>query len=176
MRFLAVCVLFVGFGLNACSSPRRGADISARFVLPSSVLQAPLKDTAGQPVVIADELATGKKVALVFWQAWCPSCRVEAPRLVAASREYSASLEIIGVVSGPDDAVDAEELGRAIRELGLPYRNVRDRALDLTRALGIRGTPTIVVLDAQGRVLYQGHEVPDWEELLQGPDSRAPGT
>jgi thiol-disulfide isomerase/thioredoxin len=134
-------------------------------VLPGSVLQAPLSDTAGRPVVIADELATGKKVALVFWQAWCPPCRAEAPELVAASRKYSG-MEIIGVVSGPDDAVDAEELERAIRELGLPYRNVRDRALDLTRALEIRGTPTIVVLDVQGRVLYRGHEVPDWEALL----------
>ena len=70
------------------------------------------------------------------------------------------------MVSGPDDAVDAEELERAIRELCLPYRNVRDRALDLTRVLEVRGTPTIVVLDAHGQVLYRGHEVPEWETLL----------
>jgi thiol-disulfide isomerase/thioredoxin len=165
MKPIAACVLTVSAGLGACSSPRQGPESSARFVLPGSVLQAPLSDTAGRPVVIADELATGKKVALVFWQAWCPPCRAEAPELVAASRKYSG-MEIIGVVSGPDDAVDAEELERAIRELGLPYRNVRDRALDLTRALEIRGTPTIVVLDVQGRVLYRGHEVPDWEALL----------
>ncbi len=165
MRYLAVCVLALGSGLCACSSPQQGADGGAPTVLPSSLLQAPLNDTTGRPLVIADEFATGKKVTLVFWQAWCAPCRAEAPELVAASRKYT-SMEIVGVVSGPDDAVDADELERAIRELGLPYRNVRDRALDLTRALEIRGTPTIVVLDATGRVLYRGHEAPDWEALL----------
>ena len=52
-----------------------------------------------------------------------------------------------------------------IRELHLPYRNVRDRELELTDALGITGTPTIVVLGPNGRILYRGHEVPEWETL-----------
>lgn len=135
------------------------------MVLPSNVLRAPLSDVAGNTVVIADELARGKKVTLVFWQAWCAPCRAEAPQLVAASREYS-DMEIIGVVSGPDEAVDAAQLRRTIAELGLPYRNVRDRALDLTRALDVRGTPTIVVLGTQGQILYRGHKSPDWDALL----------
>jgi thiol-disulfide isomerase/thioredoxin len=165
MRCLAVCVLITGFGLGACSSAKPGAEGASAFTLPSQVLRAPLSDTAGRSLVLADELASGKRVTLVFWQAWCAPCRAEAPALVAASRKYS-NLEIIGVVSGPDEAVDAAELERAIDELDLPYRNVRDRALDLTRALDVRGTPTIVVLDAQGRVLYRGHRSPDWDALL----------
>lgn len=165
MRLLTLCILTSCLGLNACSSPQQGAALTSGLALPSGVLHAPLTDMAGQRLVISDELATGKKVALVFWQTWCAPCRTEAPQLVAASRKYS-SMEIIGVVSGPDDAVDATELERTIRELGLPYRNVRDRTLDLTRALEITGTPTIVVLDAAGRILYRGHEVPDWDALL----------
>jgi thiol-disulfide isomerase/thioredoxin len=165
VRLLVACIATFGSGVSACSIPGRAADPGDGMVLPSSVLHAPLDDTTGRPLVIADELARGKTVALVFWQAWCAPCRAEAPALVTASRAYP-DLEIVGVVSGPDDAVDAEELERAIRELGLPYRNVRDRALDLTRVLEVRGTPTIVVLDSRGQVLYRGHEVPDWETLL----------
>ena len=164
MRLLAVCAWIVSFGLNACSS-QEYASKSDSAALPSTLLRTPLDDTAGRSVVLADELATGKKVALVFWQEWCPSCRAEAPQLVAASRKYPG-LEILGVVSGPDSAVDAAALERAIRELGLPYRNVRDRELELTDALEITGTPTIVVLGANGRILYRGHEVPEWEMLL----------
>lgn len=165
VRLLVACIATIASGVSSCSSPDQVADLGAGVVLPSSVLHAPLDDTTGRPLVIADELARGKTVALVFWQAWCAPCRAEAPALVAASRGYP-DLEIVGVVSGPDEAVDAEELERAIRELGLPYRTVRDRALELTRVLEVRGTPTIVVLDPRGQVLFYGHEVPDWETLL----------
>lgn len=164
MRLLAVSASLLALVLCACSSPTR-AIVTERPPLAAELLRTPLLDTAGRPLVLADELATGKKVALVFWQEWCPSCRSEAPELVAASREH-ADMEIVGVVSGPDSAVDAATLERAIREMGLPYRNVRDRELDLTRALGITGTPTIVLLGSHGEVLYHGHESPDWDELL----------
>ena len=162
MRLITICAI-VGFGLTGCSSQRTLA-VSDSAALPRRLLQTELHDTAGQSVVLADELATGKKVALVFWQEWCPSCRAEAPELVAASRKCE-DLEILGVVPGPDSVVDTPALERAIRELHLPYRNVRDRELELTDALGITGTPTIVVLGPNGRILYRGHEVPEWETL-----------
>jgi thiol-disulfide isomerase/thioredoxin len=131
----------------------------------SDLLRTRFNDVAGGSVVIGDELGTGKRVTLVFWQAWCAPCRAEAPQLAAASRKYP-NLEIIGVVSGPDESVDAALLQSTIVELALPYRNVRDRALDLTHAFDVRGTPTIVVLGPKGEVLYRGHESPDWDKLL----------
>jgi thiol-disulfide isomerase/thioredoxin len=159
--------LIASVGLEACSTPKHELPAgSTSQSLSSDVLRTPLKDTAGESVVLADELSAGKKVTLVFWQAWCAPCRAEAPELVAASRKYT-NMEIIGVVSGPDEAVDAVLLQRTIDELGLPYRNVRDRALDLTKALDVRGTPTIVVLGAGGHVLYRGHKSPDWDALFQ---------
>lgn len=163
MRSLTLCAWIVAFVSTACSSAERAPEVRAS--LPTKLLRAPMDDMAGRPVVIADELATGKKVALVFWQSWCSSCRREAPELVEASRKYPG-IEIIGVVPGPDEDVDEAELERTIRDLGLPYRSVRDRDLTLTRALDVTGTPTIVVLDATGRILYQGHTVPEWESFL----------
>jgi thiol-disulfide isomerase/thioredoxin len=163
MRLIGICACILSLGQVACSGQGTAAE-SDPAALPGHLLRTALDDTGGRSLVLADELATGKKVALVFWQEWCPSCRAEAPELVAASRKYP-DLEILGVVSGPDSAVDTPALVRAIRELGLPYRNVRDRDLALTDALEVIGTPTIVVLGANGRILYRGHEVPEWETL-----------
>lgn len=162
MRALFLCAV-MAVASTACSSAERAPEVRAS--LPSQLLRAPMNDLAGQPVVIADELATGKKVALVFWQSWCASCRREAPELVEASRRYPG-IEIIGVVPGPDESVDEAELERAVHDLGLPYRSVRDRELTLTNALDVTGTPTIVVLDRNGQILYQGHTVPEWESFL----------
>ena len=165
MEFLATCVLSTGVFLHSCSSPSNSAQPAAALVLPSDLLSASMRDMNGKTLVIADKLAGGNRVALVFWQAGCSPCRAEAPHLAAASRAYS-NLEIIGVVSGPDESVDAVLLEKTIAELSLPYPTVRDRSLDLTRALDVRGTPTIVVLGAKGQVLYQGHKSPDWKALL----------
>ena len=43
---------------------------------------------------------------------------------------------------------------------------VRDRDLSLTKGLGVRGTPTIIVLGKDRQVLYDAHRAPeDWAEL-----------
>ena len=168
MRILILSMVFACSFLGACSSPTGAAEHRATSEAPPGLLQTRFSDTAGKPVVIADELRAGKNVALVFWQAWCAPCRAEAPALADASRKYS-DLEIIGVVSGPDESVDAEQLQQTIAELQIPYPSLRDRTLELTRAFEVTGTPTIVVLGEQGEVLYRGHKVPEWETLL--PDA-----
>jgi thiol-disulfide isomerase/thioredoxin len=154
----------LGLLLPACSSNQPTADTRPLARLESSILQNPLLDLAGQPVVLADELKPGQKLALVFWQSWCGSCRAEVPALAAAAKKYS-QMQFIGVVSGPDEDVDFAAVERAVSDWGVPYRNVRDRSLELTRALKVAGTPTIVVLDGQGTVLYNGHDLPDWDAL-----------
>jgi protein-disulfide isomerase len=63
--------------------------------------------------------------------------------------------------------VDEDALGAAIFELGLTYPQVRDRDLALTQLLGVKGTPTVIVLDPDGQVVYREHHVPaDWQALL----------
>lgn len=163
MRALILALICSCSFLDACSSPTGAAE--HRIEPAPGLLATRFSDTAGKSMVIADELGAGKKVALVFWQAWCAPCRAEAPSLVAASRKYP-DLRIIGVVSGPDESVDVEELQRTIAELQLPYPTLRDRSLELTQAFEVTGTPTIVVLGAKGEVLYRGHKVPAWDTLL----------
>jgi protein-disulfide isomerase len=46
------------------------------------------------------------------------------------------------------------------QKLGLPYPQVRDRSAALARRFGVRGTPTIVVIEPSGEVSYNGHELP----------------
>ncbi len=74
---------------------------------------------------------------------------------------------MVGVVSGPDSAVDELKLGTAIFENGLTYPQVRDRDLALTELFGVTATPTVIVLDATGQVVYREHHVPaSWDAFL----------
>lgn len=76
---------------------------------------------------------------------------------------------VVGVVSGPDDAVDEDKLREVIFTHHVTYPQVRDRDLALTRLFDVKGTPTIVVLDAHGELAYNAHHLPtDWNALLDG--------
>ena len=55
----------------------------------------------------------------------------------------------------------------------LPYPQVRDRDLALTRRFEVEGTPTVLVLGPDGRLLYRGHAPPEsWFSLVEAVDAR----
>jgi thiol-disulfide isomerase/thioredoxin len=122
-------------------------------------------DMAGRAHTVAEDLATGRKVVLVFWETWCESCREESGELGAVARAHP-ELAFYGVVPGPDGTVDDALVLDTARAWFLPYPQVRDRDLTLTRAFAVEGTPTVVVIGAGGEVLYKAHELPaDWGAL-----------
>ena len=156
LRLLLICLPLV---LAACASTPAPPQQHPR--------PAELKLVAmdGAPLRLDMAMADGKGVVLVFWQTWCESCLEEAPALAQAAREHTSDYVFVGVVPGPDDTVDDGEVHRLAAELELPYPQVRDRDLSLTRAFGVEGTPTIVIMDSNGDIRFSGHRVPDWTQL-----------
>ncbi len=136
------------------SSPRTGTPSPDATVLE-------LQDIDGLALDLNGELAEGRQVALVFWQTWCESCLAEGPALGEAARRLEDTVRFCGVVPGPDDVVDLDEVRRVAREMGLSYPQVRDRDLVLTSAFDVRGTPTIIVLEGQREVVFRGHRLPE---------------
>ena len=70
-------------------------------------------------------------------------------------------------MSGPDSAVDEDKLMGKVFELGLTYDQIRDRDLELTKHFGVTGTPTVIILNAEGEIAYESHEEPQaWNDYL----------
>ncbi|MDF1838235.1 MAG: hypothetical protein P1V35_10225 [Planctomycetota bacterium] len=84
----------------------------------------------------------------------------EAPLVQQAYRKFADRLSVAGVVSGPDESVDEYKLGKVITDLGLTYPQVRDRDLGLTHLFRVKGTPDVVLLNANRKVVYRGHSLP----------------
>lgn len=109
------------------------------------------------------QLEGGATVVLVFWQSWCASCLREGPGLAQAARVLEGRVLFYGIISGPDEAVDEAAVRAKTAAMHLPYPQIRDRTLALTEACHVTGTPTIVVLGRDRRILYHGHRPPaDW--------------
>lgn len=146
--FTLVCVLGLSGSLVQAAAP---------------VKLAPVTDMDGTRHNFEQTLAQRKNVVLVFWQTWCSKCIREAPAVVAASQSQKAHFEFFGVVSGEDAYVDDRKVRKMTTSLGLPYPQIRDRDLSLSKTFDVKGTPTIVILGPGMAPIYVGHHLPeDW--------------
>ncbi|MBI4989242.1 MAG: TlpA family protein disulfide reductase [Rhodocyclales bacterium] len=88
----------------------------------------------------------GKAVLVVFWATWCPACQKELPELQKLYEKYrSRGFEILAL-SVDADAFTVEEFWKD-HDYGFP---VAMRAPQHAKVFGgIRGTPTLFILDRQ---------------------------
>ena len=110
-----------------------------------------------KPVRAAD--LTGKVVVIDFWTYSCINCLRSIPYVKAWDERYrKEGLVVIGV-HAPEFAFErnAENVGKAVRDLGIRYPVVMDNDWKLWRALQNNYWPAHYFVDAKGRVRYHHH-------------------
>lgn len=117
----------------------------------------------GSEVALAD--LRGKPSVLVFWTAWCPVCKEEAPHINALAEQYGPrGVHVIGI--NIKDSMARTQGG--IKDFGIRYAVARDADAGVARSYNVTGTPTIVFLDHNGIVQYFGNELPaDYSARLE---------
>ena len=112
--------------------------------------QAPLfelESADGEMVGLEDY--RGQVVLLNFWATWCAPCRIEMPLLQSTFESFKdQGLVILGIdFDEPADLVDA--FGD---ELGLTFPLLLDPGGKVQQQYKVRGYPTTVILDREGRI------------------------
>ena len=88
----------------------------------------------------------GTPVLVNFWGSWCPPCREEMPRLVAAHGEFGDTVQFLGV-----DILDSRGEATAFMEdYGMTFPSVFDPPDAIKTSLGQFGQPTTVFFRADG--------------------------
>jgi cytochrome c biogenesis protein CcmG/thiol:disulfide interchange protein DsbE len=93
----------------------------------------------------------GKPVLMNFWATWCVPCVDEMPLLQAAHRRVGERVTFLGV----DREDFRPEAQRFLRRTGVTYASAYDRDGSLDARYRLRGTPTSVFIDADGRIRDQ---------------------
>jgi cytochrome c biogenesis protein CcmG/thiol:disulfide interchange protein DsbE len=88
----------------------------------------------------------GTPVLVNFWGSWCPPCREEMPRLVAAHGEFGDRVQFLGV----DILDNREEATAFMEEFEMTFPSVFDPPDAIKTALGQFGQPTTVFFRADG--------------------------
>lgn len=106
----------------------------------------------------------GKTVLISFWATSCNICRAEIPALMALYKELKPKgLEIIGVAMPYDPP---NRVLKYAKQIKIPYPISLDVEGKITRAFGdISVTPTLVLVDAQGKIRSQSSGYTDMNAL-----------
>ncbi len=131
------------------------------FPAPSETLQT----LAGEPVAF-DEYTGGQLSLVNIWASWCPHCHRSMPVLERGQHEYE---RVRFVVVNQGEA--GTTVGRYLHREGLAFEHVLlDPHARIAAAVGSRGVPTTLVIDAEGNVvdLHTGRLSPArLEDLLR---------
>lgn len=115
-----------------------------------------LTKTDGTPISLKE--LEGNPAMIVFWTAWCPVCKEEAPHVNKIYEEFGPKgLSVVGINIGESDA----RVQEGIKEFGIKYTVAKDTSTAVAKSYKVVGTPTVVILDKKGTVKYFGNEIPN---------------
>lgn len=130
-------------------------DPAPNFVLP---------DTAG--VNINLQQFAGKVIQLNFFATWCGPCNAEAPFLQDTIWNQYKNMDF--VLLGVDYRETSGAVKNFIGNYGITYPMVLDSDGKVFDAYKIRGFPTSVFIDNQGRIAYveEGYDIEQFEQVI----------
>lgn len=152
--FVRACVV-----LTLCSVPLGGcAPISASGaarLTPGALRSIDLRTLDGQSFHLAAAIRRQRATALVFWATRCPCVRRYRQRIDALQQRFGGQgARFLAIASNADDTPSELREQAKLRRLRLPL--LRDAGGRLAVLLGARSTPTVVVLDQRGAVVFRG--------------------
>lgn len=131
-----------------------GVFLAGQVMLEAGAKHGPLPsievfDTQGTPIQLP--AATGRPMVINLWASWCAPCRREMPAF-ARVQAQRPDVDFVFVNIGESP----QEIEAFTRTLSVPLSPIlRDPQGKVPARLEVRGYPTTLVLDSQGRLLYR---------------------
>lgn len=138
-------------GMAMTPSPATAQDVG----LPLGTVPegAAVQDLDGNPVELGSYIGR-KPLLLEFWATWCPLCRAMEPRLKAAHQRFGDRVDFLFIGVAVNQT--PRRITRHLEDHPLPGRVLYDARGAATRAFMAPTTSYIVILDADGKVVYTG--------------------
>lgn len=103
-------------------------------------------------------------VLLDFWASWCGPCREKIPEVIRLYDSFAPKgLKVLGVTvqDKPDNSL------AAMAKLGVNYDQIFDLDGILCSKFPFAGIPHFFLLNPQGEIVHEGHNLDKFEQYLQ---------
>ena len=107
-----------------------------------------LNSATGEPLNFYTHSA-GRPAVLLFWATWCPYCHKLMPELETVRGEFADAGVVFYALNIWEDGDPLEHM----REHGYGFELLLD-ADPVAENYGVKGTPSLLVVDAARRVVY----------------------
>ena len=153
-RARAAVFLLAALGLTLLGPVRlRAQDDQVGLAIGAAAPSAVVQDLDGRAVDLAT-LVGKKPVVFEFWATWCPICAALMPKVVAAQSRFGDRVDFVEVAVAVNETPAAVK--RHAEEHHYPFRFLFDATGAAVRAYLAPTTSYVVVVNAQGRVVYTG--------------------
>jgi thiol-disulfide isomerase/thioredoxin len=133
---------------------------------PSSTMPAmdfTLQSIRNQKVSLTDFL--GNKIILLnFWATWCPYCVAEIPHLNKIEKSLSGQVKFLSI----DIGEKPERVQSFAQKKEILFDILLDQQGEVARRYRVKGTPTNIVIDKKGNIVYYGYELDKAEQVIMG--------
>ena len=156
-------------------------ELSHELTRLSTPIQAPdfqLEDMDGEKYSL--QSYRGKVVILNFWATWCPPCRREIPSMEALYQAFrDEAFAILAINEWETEDHVFAFMGQLPVEPSFPI--LLDLDSEVATSFGVKGLPTTLLLDPQGRIVYRAvggrdFDHPEVKKTIRAllPDASAP--
>jgi len=110
----------------------------------------------------------GKVYIVEFWATWCGPCRTSIPHLTDVAHKYKdKNVTVVGISKEEADVVkpfvDKQGVKMDYNVAVDPTGTVNEGYM---KAFGYSGIPHAFIVDAEGKIAWQGHPMADMEQVL----------
>ena len=151
-RVLAALLLLAGSATPVALSAQAGEN---QVALPvgTQMPAVTIEDLQGKPVAL-NELVRGKPAVIEFWATWCEQCEALQPEIDRVTQRFGNRVQVVAVAVGVAQTV--RRVQQHVTEHKIAYPVLWDGKGAAVRAFNAATTAIIVIVDAQGKVIYNG--------------------
>ena len=117
-----------------------------------------------------EQLTARGHVLLVFWATECVYCYAHVADFKKIHQQYSDNgLTLAAINIGGEYDVEVKEYA-SDNELNYLVLSNRLKNLDVAEAYKVIGTPTMILVSPEGKIIYRGFQIPDlgkWVKLTK---------
>jgi peroxiredoxin len=115
-----------------------------------------LSNLTGQEISLTQ--LKGKPAILFFWTTWCPFCREEMSMLQNEYKKITAGgITLLAINVGEP----REKAQKFFKGRNAEFPVLLDINSKVAYSYNLIGVPTFVLIDAQGKIRFQGNSFPD---------------